>query len=67
MLADILYIEKSHDVSYRQDSLRPASPTKEKAENQAFSVTGGFTSNLEFADSEKETAFVESIDQQQFP
>jgi myo-inositol 2-dehydrogenase/D-chiro-inositol 1-dehydrogenase len=37
------------------------SPAKDKAENQAFSVTGSFTSNLEFADSEKKKAFVESI------
>jgi len=37
------------------------SPAKDKAEPQAFSVTGSFTSNLEFADSEKKKAFVESI------
>jgi predicted dehydrogenase len=37
------------------------SPAQDKAENQAFSVTGSFTSNLEFADSEKKKAFVESI------
>src|SRR6266849_169562 len=37
------------------------SPAKDKADNQAFSVTGSFTSNLEFADPEKKKAFVESI------
>jgi myo-inositol 2-dehydrogenase / D-chiro-inositol 1-dehydrogenase len=37
------------------------SPAKDKAEAQAFSVTGSFTSNLEFADPEKKKAFVESI------
>src|SRR5579859_5557602 len=37
------------------------SPAKDKAEPQAFSVTGSFTSNLEFADTEKKKAFVESI------
>ena len=37
------------------------SPAKDKAEPQAFSVTGSFTSNLEFADPEKKKAFVESI------
>jgi len=36
-------------------------PAKDKAEPQAFSVTGSFTSNLEFADTEKKKAFVESI------
>src|SRR6266403_840887 len=30
-------------------------------ESQAFSVTGNFTSNLEFADREKKKAFVDSI------
>src|SRR3989442_8801816 len=34
---------------------------KPGAEQQAFSVTGSFTSNLEFADREKKKAFVESI------
>lgn len=34
---------------------------KDKPETQAFSVTGSFTSNLQFADSEKKKAFVESI------
>jgi predicted dehydrogenase len=38
-----------------------ASPAKEKAEAQAFSVTGSFSSNLEFADREKKKAFIESI------
>jgi myo-inositol 2-dehydrogenase/D-chiro-inositol 1-dehydrogenase len=38
-----------------------ASPTKAPAEPQAFSVTGNFTSNLEFADAEKKKAFVASI------
>ncbi len=38
-----------------------ASPTKPTAEPQAFSVTGNFTSNLEFADTEKKKAFVASI------
>jgi predicted dehydrogenase len=37
------------------------SPAKDKAESQAFSVTGSFTSNLEFADPEKKKAFIESI------
>src|SRR5713226_779817 len=36
-------------------------PAKEKPESQAFSVTGNFTSNLEFADREKKKAFVDSI------
>ena len=34
---------------------------KPGADQQAFSVTGSFTSNLEFADREKKKAFVESI------
>src|SRR2546426_201259 len=38
-----------------------ASPAKDKPETQAFSVTGSFSSNLEFADPEKKKAFVESI------
>src|SRR6266576_6794421 len=42
------------------------SPAKDKAENQAFSVTGSFTSNLEFADVEKKKAFVESISSGKF-
>lgn len=37
------------------------SPAKDKPEPQVFSVTGSFTSNLEFADTEKKKAFVESI------
>ena len=36
-------------------------PTNHKPESQAFSVTGNFTSNLEFADREKKRAFVDSI------
>jgi predicted dehydrogenase len=39
----------------------PMTPVKEKAESQAFSVTGNFTSNLEFADREKKKAFIDSI------
>ena len=39
----------------------PMTPVKDKPESQAFSVTGNFTSNLEFADREKKKAFVESI------
>ncbi len=42
------------------------SPAKDKAEAQAFSVTGSFTSNLEFADPEKKKAFVESINSGNF-
>jgi myo-inositol 2-dehydrogenase / D-chiro-inositol 1-dehydrogenase len=39
-----------------------ASPTKAPAaDQQAFSVTGNFTSNLEFADAEKKKAFLASI------
>jgi predicted dehydrogenase len=38
-----------------------ATPAKEKPEAQAFSATGNFSSNLEFADREKKKAFVESI------
>ena len=38
-----------------------AQATKDAATPQAFSVTGNFTSNLEFADPEKKKAFVESI------
>jgi myo-inositol 2-dehydrogenase / D-chiro-inositol 1-dehydrogenase len=34
---------------------------KPSGEPQAFSVTGSFTSNLQYADSEKKKAFVESI------
>ena len=36
-------------------------PAKDKPESQNFSVTGNFTSNLEFADREKKKGFVESI------
>ncbi len=39
----------------------PMTPAKDKPESQAFSVTGNFTSNLEFADREKKAAFVDSI------
>jgi myo-inositol 2-dehydrogenase / D-chiro-inositol 1-dehydrogenase len=39
----------------------PTTPAKDKPESQVFSVTGNFTSNLEFADREKKKAFVESI------
>src|ERR1700758_3425703 len=39
---------------------------KPGAEPQAFSVTGNFTSNLEFADREKKKAFVESITTRNF-
>ena len=39
----------------------PMPPAKDKPESQAFSVTGNFTSNLEFADREKKKAFVDSI------
>jgi len=38
----------------------PLSPAKDAAP-QTFSVTGNFSSNLEFADREKKKAFVESI------
>src|SRR5437660_9166677 len=43
-----------------------ASPAKATTENQAFSVTGSFTSNLEFADPEKKKKFVESITSGQY-
>jgi myo-inositol 2-dehydrogenase/D-chiro-inositol 1-dehydrogenase len=39
----------------------PMTPAKDKPESQTFSVTGNFTSNLEFADREKKKAFVDSI------
>src|SRR6267143_766099 len=39
----------------------PMTPAKDKPESQAFSVTGNFTSNLEFADREKKGAFVDRI------
>ena len=38
-----------------------ATPAKDSPESEKFSVTGNFTSNLEFADTEKKKAFVESI------
>jgi predicted dehydrogenase len=41
--------------------LAPMTPAKDKPESQGFSVTGNFTSNLEFADREKKKAFVDSI------
>ncbi len=44
----------------------PMTPAKDKPESQAFSVTGNFTSNLEFADREKKKAFVESISSGKF-
>ncbi len=40
---------------------QPATPSKDTPESQAFSATGNFSSNLEFADPEKKKAFVESI------
>jgi myo-inositol 2-dehydrogenase / D-chiro-inositol 1-dehydrogenase len=39
----------------------PMTPAKDKPDAPAFSVTGNFTSNLEFADREKKKAFVDSI------
>jgi myo-inositol 2-dehydrogenase/D-chiro-inositol 1-dehydrogenase len=39
----------------------PMTPAQDKPGAQAFSVTGNFTSNLEFADREKKKAFVDSI------
>jgi myo-inositol 2-dehydrogenase / D-chiro-inositol 1-dehydrogenase len=39
----------------------PMTPAKDKSDSQTFSVTGNFTSNLEFADREKKKAFVDSI------
>jgi myo-inositol 2-dehydrogenase / D-chiro-inositol 1-dehydrogenase len=39
----------------------PMTAAKDKPESQTFSVTGNFTSNLEFADREKKKAFVDSI------
>jgi myo-inositol 2-dehydrogenase/D-chiro-inositol 1-dehydrogenase len=44
----------------------PMTPAKNKPDAQAFSVTGNFTSNLEFADREKKKAFVESITSAKF-
>ena len=43
-----------------------ADSTKPTGEQQAFSVTGSFTSNLEKADPEKKKAFVESITSRNF-
>ena len=39
----------------------PMTPAKDRADAPAFSTTGNFTSNLEFADREKKKAFVDSI------
>jgi myo-inositol 2-dehydrogenase/D-chiro-inositol 1-dehydrogenase len=39
----------------------PLIPEKESGEDQKFSTTGSFHSNLEFADTEKKKAFIESI------
>jgi myo-inositol 2-dehydrogenase / D-chiro-inositol 1-dehydrogenase len=39
----------------------PSSSAKPADESKGFSTTGNFTSNLEFADTEKKKAFVESI------
>jgi predicted dehydrogenase len=39
----------------------PGSVAKDAPDSKGFSVTGSFTSNLEFADTEKKKAFVESI------
>ena len=44
----------------------PMTPAKDKTDSQTFSVTGNFTSNLEFADREKKKAFVESITSRNF-
>jgi myo-inositol 2-dehydrogenase/D-chiro-inositol 1-dehydrogenase len=44
----------------------PMTPSKDSAESDKFSVTGNFTSNLEFADAEKKKAFVESITSSRF-
>ena len=44
----------------------PMTPAKDKPDSQTFSVTGNFTSNLEFADREKKKAFVESITSRNF-
>src|SRR6266567_329595 len=42
------------------------SPAKDAPEAQKFSVTGSFTSNLEFADTEKKKSFIESITSRNF-
>jgi len=39
----------------------PGSVAKDSPDSKGFSATGNFSSNLEFADSEKKKAFVESI------
>src|SRR5271157_3863223 len=39
----------------------PGSVAKDSSDSKGFSATGNFSSNLEFADSEKKKAFVESI------
>jgi myo-inositol 2-dehydrogenase/D-chiro-inositol 1-dehydrogenase len=44
-----------------EEPWQSANSAKPASETQAFSVTGSFTSNLEFADPEKKKAFVESI------
>jgi myo-inositol 2-dehydrogenase/D-chiro-inositol 1-dehydrogenase len=44
-----------------EEPWQSANSAKPASEPQAFSVTGSFTSNLEFADPEKKKAFVESI------
>ena len=43
-----------------------AAAAKDSSDPQAFSATGKFTSNLEFADAEKKKAFVESISSGKF-
>jgi predicted dehydrogenase len=43
------------------DPWQYAASTKDTGEQKAFSATGNFTSNLEFADAEKKKAFVASI------
>jgi len=43
-----------------------ATPAKDSPESDKFSVTGNFTSNLEFADTEKKKAFVASITSSNF-
>jgi predicted dehydrogenase len=39
----------------------PGSVAKDSSDSKGFSATGNFSSNLEFADSEKKKAFVESV------
>ena len=43
-----------------------ATPAKDSPESDKFSVTGNFTSNLEFADTEKKKSFVASITSRNF-